>query len=139
MKKTELQNALKAAKVEFAEDATNKVLQALFDAIEDEPKIGASIVPDAYKKKYGKLGNCGDDMAGVLTAATTDEKGKTVPSKLVAVMSENGLDTSRWEKLNIGQRRMNLGNVLRSRIKRGEFVTVAGTDWNTDTVEKAVA
>ncbi len=140
MNKTELQSALTKAGVEFENDATKKTLQALLNNVEvgeteDEPKVGASIVPNKYKTIYGKSGNCGDDLASVLTAATTDEKGKTTPSKLVEIMSENGLDTSRWENLNIGQRRMNLGNVLRSRLKRGEHVSIAGTEWNTEAVE----
>ncbi len=143
MKKTELQDALKAADVEFEDSATKKVLRALFDAIEvedgeDAPKVGASIVPNVYKKRYGKAGNCGDEMAAVLTDATTDDKGKTVVSKLVDVMDANGIDTSRWENLNIGQRRMNLGNVLRARITRGEFVNVGDAEWNPKT-EEAVA
>jgi hypothetical protein len=36
------------------------------------------------------------------------------------VATENGIDGSRWDHLNFGMQRMNLGNVLRGMVKQNE-------------------
>lgn len=132
-KKTDLQTALTEKGIEFPEDATIADLQALLEG----PK---SIVPKRYKKKYAAHGgSCGDEMAGALKSAVAGEKGKTDVKALESVMAQNGLPKNSWSGLNIGQRRMNLGNVLRSRIKRGEEVTVGTEVWNEGGTEEAAA
>jgi len=101
-----------------------------------------SVVPDSYKIRYGAPQNCGDDIAEIL-------KGEDVH----AVAKANGIDANaRWgagrthvklygpdkgkrlihDALNPGMMRMNLGNVLRGRVKRGEYVTVGEYEWNEE-------
>jgi hypothetical protein len=45
----------------------------------------------------------------------------------MATTVENGLDLAKWAHLNPGQQRMNLGNVLRARLRRDEPVQIGGT------------
>ena len=122
--KAQLQEQLTEKGIAFPEDATKSDLEALLS-------VKKSIVPENYKARYkAHGGNCGDDMAEVLNDAVKDEKGKVVVSALEDVMAANGIEKSKWAERNIGQRRMNLGNVLRSRIKNGTAVTVGETVWN---------
>ena len=123
-KKTELQAKLTEAEIDFPADATNAQLEALLAG----PK---SIVPKVFKDRYKKQGgNCGDELADAMNSTVKGEKGKIDGTKLAAVMAQNGVEKGRWSNLNVGQRRMNLGNVLRARIKRGEAVTVGETEWS---------
>jgi len=92
-------------------------------------QVKRSVVPDSYKTRYRQeIGqdNCGDDVAEVL-------KGHDV----YEVMEQNAIPTDRWEGRNPGMVRMNLGNVLRGRIKRGEYVVVGSYVWNRDTKPEA--
>lgn len=90
-----------------------------------------SIVPRAYQRKYAKHGGtCGDHLSSVLTEATRTVKDGLVVTDLAAVhriCRENGIDPARWAIRNAGQQRMNLGNVLRGMVNRGERVVIAGT------------
>lgn len=79
-----------------------------------------NIVKEEYRKKYGKGGNCGDALATAMKAA--DEVGHDYQK----VAIENGVDIGRWAHLNAGQQRMNLSNVLRAKMRKGEDVTVNG-------------
>ncbi len=110
-----------------------------------------NVVPASYKAKYGKAQNCGDAMASVLTDAVTREVKTTTPGgkqKLVArvdlealarVAKANGIEgrLAKWAGLNSGMQRMNLGNVLRGMLKRGEAVTVGKRTWPARKVAKA--
>jgi len=100
-----------------------------------------SIVPKNYKELYGKAGNCGDELAAALKEAVAHDAGKDGKTpkgidekKMAAVAKANSIDMGRWSGLNIGQQRMNLGNVLRNRLKRGEFVQVGDDKWNEGSV-----
>lgn len=97
-----------------------------------EPKASKSIVPLKFKERYkANDGNCGDGMASAFDAAVKDGKGKTDPELLAKVAAANGIDLAgRWGKLNLGQQRMNLGNVLRTRARKGETVTIGETVFN---------
>jgi hypothetical protein len=90
---------------------------------------GKSIIPDAYRSQYKKVKgvktesgapavHCGDGLAGLMAGLDNDAIAK--------VGRENKVDVAKWSKLNPGQVRMNLGNVLRGMIRRGEKVTVQG-------------
>ena len=92
---------------------------------ETPKKENGSIVKDYYRKLYGKGNSCGDELAAALKAATTGEDGKTDANKLVKVGNRNGIDVpTRWGHLNVGQIRMNLGNVLRAMANRGESIEI---------------
>ena len=74
----------------------------------------SSVVPAEYKERYGKDGNCGDEVAQALAGI----KGEA----LAEVATRNGIDFKRWEHLNPGMQRMNLGNMLRARGRRGDKI-----------------
>lgn len=96
-------------------------------------KVGTphkSIVPDSYKKEYGKLGHCNDELAVLLKEFTTAADGGLDVSAMGKVARANSIDLGRWSHLNSGQQRMNLGNVLRARLKRNEHVEVGDSVWN---------
>lgn len=77
-----------------------------------------------YYERYRKNGgNCGDDLAVALTAATTFiDRGKSGKAnrvrldmkKLIAVAKEYGVDVRSYDKLNSGMVRMDVGNKLRA-------------------------
>ena len=76
--------------------------------------------------KHG--GTCGDDMALELKAATTmlnaDKRETLDLAALKAIAAENGIDTAKYEGMNNGQWRMNIGNKLRGALKGGKDVTI---------------
>ena len=85
-----------------------------------------SKVPPAYKARYklrGDPDSCGDDFAKEFASTVTTMNG-TKPICNVALLEEiaerNEIDFQRYEQLNPGMKRMNVGNKLRARIKRGE-------------------
>ena len=83
-----------------------------------------SIVPLAKKAQYqANGGSCGDEMAAAFAACD--------PSEWSLVAKANGVDFGRWSHLNNGQQRMNLGNVLRGKLRRGETVTVGEETFGT--------
>lgn len=132
--KTEIKNSLADLGIEFDEKATKAELaELLAENTDEEGPVTKSIVPDGFKAKYKAFGgSCGDEMAGVLADTVKTDKGKVDVTALEEVMAQNGIDTDRWSNLNIGQRRMNLGNVLRARVKRGESVAIGGENWNEE-------
>lgn len=101
----------------------------------EEPRKNGNVVPEQYRKEYGKEQNCGDELARVFREFTTDSEGKCSLDKLDIVASQNGLDIARWSHLNIGMQRMSLGNVLRGRLKRGERVEVGQAVWEATETE----
>jgi hypothetical protein len=105
-------------------------------AIEEAKKDNRrSIVPQTYKVRYAKhQGTCGDDMALELKAETTGALGKLDLPRLREIAEQNGLDVTKYAKLNPGQWRMNVGNRLRGKLDRGEDVVVgtrrfSAEDW----------
>lgn len=76
-------------------------------------------VPVIYKMKYGASADCGDEIAALLKEVD-----------LFKVADENNINISRWAGKNNGMLRMNLGNVLRGRVRRGEHVVINGKTFN---------
>ena len=89
--------------------ATKKVV------VEDR---SGSVVPSKYKKEYGKEQSCGDSLANLLKVACTGKNGKSDYGRMQGIMKENGIETTRWADRNIGMIRMNLGNVLRCKLRK---------------------
>ena len=93
---------------------------------------GAMVKPK-YRDLYKQYSDsCGDDMACALKDATVRVE-KTKRGKDREVMDEgslakiaknNGIDVSKYDHLNPGQTRMNVGNRLRGMLRKGEAVTV---------------
>lgn len=110
---------------------------------EDEQELRSMRVPEKYRQKYGPEQHCGDDIATTLRdychvldnpPEGSKRKPKPVVSRaaLLTVCQDNDIDPSNWEHLNNGQFRMNLGNVLRGRHRRGEAVKIGDRTWAED-------
>jgi hypothetical protein len=82
-----------------------------------------SVVPEEYRERYkphrnpnGKMSHsCADAVAKRLNGSTGEE--------LAALASRLGIRAAwrRWGDRNFGMKRMNLGNMLRGMIRRGEI------------------
>jgi len=109
---------------------------------EEEEGAGGSIVPQKYREIYGAAQNCGDAMALALTGYVTDAEGDLIIENLREVAAANDIDDrlAKWEGkgLNGGLLRMNTGNVLRGKLRRGEEVAVGDQIWQAREVEKKV-
>tara|TARA_Y100000401_G_C8312069_1_gene220328 strand:+ start:901 stop:1224 length:324 start_codon:yes stop_codon:yes gene_type:complete len=86
-------------------------------------------MPDIIEKqffdKYGRSGSCGDQIAELLSEYLRDEHtGKTNQKRLQQVADDNNIDLVRWGHLNMGHLRMNLGNVLRGKVRSGVDVHI---------------
>ncbi len=84
-------------------------------------QVKASLVPDSYKERYGPSQNCGDEFAELMAGNEVKE-----------IAADNGIDLRRWKGKNPGMVRMNLGNVLRGRVKRGEYVVINDYEFNPE-------
>ena len=98
---------------------------------EETRKNPRSIVPTSFKRVYAQFGGtCGDNIATALKRATTtknkDGRECLDIEALREIARENGVDFSRYEHLNNGQKRMNVGNKLRGIVEAGGKVTIAG-------------
>lgn len=107
------------------------------DAEDEIVDLRRSIVPPKYKAKYGKKEHCGDELGYAVSEIVRDGKGQIVMEALAALATENGLSLDRWAHLNPGQQSMNLRNVLRGRVKRGEAVVVAGQQFGAPAITAA--
>lgn len=88
------------------------------------PKTGNVINRDWKAKAKTAGGGNGDALD---TAMRNAWLGADTPEvAFLSLCDENGVDSGRWMHLNHGMRRMNLGNVLRGMLKRGEKVTIRG-------------
>jgi len=86
-----------------------------------------SVVPKRWQEVYAKseLKGTNDDRIARALAEATKTAGKADPAKIKAIGEMNGIDVeARWGKRNVGMQRMNLGNVLRGRVKRGEQIVL---------------
>lgn len=110
---------------------------------EDEEADGGSIVPTKYRILYGAPQNCGDEMALELTGYVTLERaskknpdGGLDRARLREVAEANGIadKLAKWDDrgLNGGLLRMNVSNVLRGMLRRGEQVVVGKRVWAAD-------
>ena len=115
----------KTTKPEPQAEAIDQTEAVVAAAEEPELPPNRSVVPRQWVRAYAKStlkGTCDDRIAHAMAKATQTD-GKPDPAKIVALGEANGVDVlARWGKRNIGMQRMNLGNVLRGRAKRGEPV-----------------
>jgi hypothetical protein len=112
--------------------------EATDEATDEAPVKKGTIVPNHYKAQYKKYGNsCGDEMANVFATLVKTKTGTDLV-KLRQIGTQNGIDVeSRWGHLNVGQQRMNLGNVLRNRLKNAERVVIGTEVWNDEALTEA--
>lgn len=109
------------------EDGHEDLISLITEAVAEAAKRKGSVIPDDYRVLYGADQNCGDAMAKALTAKTTTDAGVDLEA-CEAIASANGIADrfDQWvaKGLNNGMVRMNLGNVLRGKLRRGEEVTI---------------
>ena len=83
---------------------------------QEETKAKRSVAPERYRKRYGTAGNNGDELAAMLKEAT---------ALVSEIGRQNDIDVeARWGKRNTGMQRMNLGNMLRARLRKGTAVKI---------------
>jgi len=88
------------------------------------PRVG-NVINAEWKTKAKTAGGGNGDMLDV--EMRNAWLGADSPEQAyLSMCDENGVDSSRWMHLNHGMRRMNLGNVLRGLIKKGQKVTIRG-------------
>jgi len=91
-------------------------------------QLKGGIIKPQFRDRYKKNGgNCGDDLAAELTAATTVKEGKKTrvdAAKLKAIAEANGVWRESYSSLNVGQQRMNVSNRLRNKLREGEKVKI---------------
>jgi hypothetical protein len=93
-----------------------------------EPIARRSVVPLAWQRVYAKnvlKGTCDDGIAKRLADVTKGNDGKCSRELLYSIANANGINAEgRWGHRNVGMVRMNLGNVLRGMVKRGNEIYI---------------
>jgi len=93
---------------------------------EEAPTIKKDVVPSTYRERYAATGGTnGDFIAKKLQEITKD--GETA---LSTVMKENDIPAGKWNGFNVGMKRMNLSNVLRSRFLNGGTISILGKEYD---------
>jgi len=134
-----LRAQLKEAEIKFHGRAGLQKLLVL--AIENELEVDqvdpstGNVIGKDYRSKYGRDQNCGDQVVAAFKDAVVGDDEDARCDALRAVANANDINYDRWSHLNIGMRRMNLGNVLRGMIKRGEAVTIGSQTWEATDIE----
>lgn len=114
---------------------------------EGEEGAGGSIVPTKYRLKYGVTQRCGDEVAEALSGYVTlpragkkDIDGGLDRARLREVANANGLaaklDDYEARELNGGLLRMNISNILRGMVRRGQKVVIGKQTWEAREVPK---
>ena len=119
--------------------ATGKKAKAAVAAVVgdgSQTKNPRSIVPVSFKQVYKAFsGTCGDNVAMALKLATTtknkDGRDCLDVAALKRIARENKVDFTPYEKLNNGQKRMNVGNKLRGIIEQSGKVVIDGKVFGT--------
>ena len=96
---------------------------------EGEEKPSRSIVPKKYKARYRPFHQtCGDDISTRLAEhvkVRTEDGIRVDLEKLRRFADANGCWQDKYERLNPGQQRMNVGNRLRAKVAKGHVVVWA--------------
>lgn len=133
--KTDKPTKVKKARVKSGKVVKAKHRPADVVATEDNPQ--KSIVPVRFKAKYAEHNDSnGDRVALALKTATTTKNadGRTAVDleALAKIAADNGIDMAAYAKLNVGMKRMNVGNRLRGMLKNEKPVTIGKqrfADW----------
>jgi hypothetical protein len=81
------------------------------------PKLSRSVIKPDYKREHVP-----DDFARQLSKAVADDKGRVDRVKLRALAEANGVWNPAYDRLNPGHARMNVGNRLRAKARKGQAV-----------------
>lgn len=95
-------------------------------------KYLGNVVPPEYKARYGATQRCGDEVSEALHSNTRNTNGGVDLELVREIQHANGINPERWAHCNPGQQVMNTGNVLRGKIKRGEYVVIGVYEWNEE-------
>lgn len=91
------------------------------EATDDEP-VERSIVKRKYRKRYQPTNrSCGDELAKLVSAHIRDDD-VINEDRLVRFAKANDCWIDSYATLNVGQRRMNVGNRLRAKVRKGHEV-----------------
>lgn len=103
----------KPAKVKLTAEEADKLLDG------DAP-ASKSVVKSRYRELYRPFNHTnGDDVGKRLTAAVINSDGSINRDKLRKVAELNGVWNGRYEDNNVGMARMNVGNRLRAKVRKG--------------------
>ena len=117
----EIRAALKKKGIECSDAWKRDVLIYYAEQQKIYRQIKASLVRDSFKARYGASQNCGDEFAELLSELDIKQ-----------VAKDNGISLYKWRGKNPGMIRMNVGNVLRGRVRRGEYVILGEMEYNTN-------
>lgn len=125
------EDLVKATKAE--KDALKAEVAALQEAAEesqegdegDEPKHSMAKLK-MYRAAYKRGVHTNDDLATLLDGRDLLDVQQIAILVLGTTLAEAKFE--KYENLNAGQQRMNLGNMIRNRIKKGEFTVEAIAD-----------
>ena len=127
----------------MARKASKKAIETHGESNKDQTHKSNSIVPMRWKLAYEltKLpGTCGDKMAQAFAEAIVTEEGPISLVELRKIGTANKVDVAkRWGHCNPGQQRMNLSNVLRGMVRRGETVKIGSETFGPVKAKKAKA
>lgn len=141
----------KAVALEVLQDLWAKKTAREEDGAEEEADEdgseggGASKVRERYKKAYAQTETktgCADEVDVAFRAKTDGKEGEELLEVLRKIADDNKVDPEkfdRWTKIrnrdgstNTGMVRMNLSNVLRAKLRRGEKVKIGSETWAAD-------
>ena len=119
---------LHADAADDAMEYNDEVAAAEGEEVDEEVDSSASVIDQSVKDQYGEENNCGDAVAKNLLrllppGKDTTENEAVCGNAFRQDCIRNDIDPDRCNHLNSGMRRMNLGNVLRGMLKRGEDVS----------------
>lgn len=105
--------------------------------LDEAARRTGSVIPDEYRYGYGEDQNNGDAMALALKEFCGGGLKATLDlSKLEEVVAANKIedrfDVWMTKGLNPGMLRMNTGNVLRGKLRKGEVVQIGSQKWNAE-------
>ena len=100
---------------------------------------GKNAIGAKYRDKYGKEGHNGDDIAVALKAHLVGEKNKIDVPLMIKCFEANGIEYAKYEHLNVGMQRMNLGNRLRGLFNKGTKVKIGKDTFFVEPKEDAAA
>ncbi len=111
-----------------ASDIDETIEQAMAPTEGAEPKPSRSVIKPTFRDRYKEHGgNCGDDLAQLLskhvTVSDNDGKSRVDMAKLKALVKLNGLEWKpEYDVLNPGLIRMTCANRLRALSRRGKTI-----------------
>lgn len=132
VRKTRAKTATKRSKAKSKTKSRRKASANGEDSDEDDDEEveeeGGSVVKAKYRKKYRPFKYCnGDDLAEQLREYLKVEDEETGEdrldtTKLREFAQANGCWVPAYGKLNVGMRRLNVGNRLRAKVRKGHDI-----------------